>query len=44
VAIPDLSDLVALQALDTSIDQHRHQRLHLAQRSELSELHREPPD
>jgi predicted nucleic acid-binding Zn-ribbon protein len=41
VTTPDLSALVALQALDTNIDQQRHRRLHLPERDELGALHRE---
>jgi uncharacterized protein len=41
VTTPDLSALVALQTLDTNIDQQRHRRLHLPERDELGALHRE---
>jgi hypothetical protein len=38
VSAPELEALLALQDLDTHIDQERHRRAHLPERTELSEL------
>jgi len=41
---PDLQGLLALQDLDTAIDQRRHRRAHLPERAELATIEREASD